>query len=584
MQVSTDTSPSKPKPKVCLPPPPLVAPEPETPRRLGRNAINDFLLRINESFDVTLPVNQLVSPEKRGQSLDHDLLKKIKPLFFRERDALEHAVNQLKLRLPPVRGRADRLQILDRVLSGVVSASVLTPHSTRREYSRQSPMMVPLEAPPSPTLAVKHTQPQSVTLSRSEVYVDSGSPLAQPRFTAKPGSTKMCETASFTTAITTANTSFATSTTANTSFMSDATTNTKASHMTAITSFDGTQDTDIPLSSGDWALEDGHANLNVGAPVVEPAITPWIVEPENTVDISVAPQAGQDYHLRDIPKIGMVPEKHDVPDAIKALPLFLAAEAYRIMRVCKLSKPDLLDRWRSPRTLESLWKLTNGKRFAKGVETDYSDRTLCGKLRWADQKAKGSLLVLELHTPRKEDSSPIERRFGRNRFLTVDLPDFGKSTILGHKSQDLLKRVLEMLGKEQQFLGRTWVHFHTKPKKNFGADRDPEERSNCQVFFFAVKGNGLPDVSFMELINFAIPLLENLSQYARKAFSRLDLACSRTQFALVFLPHEIEFVDDVMSNDEPDDDRFNDPNLHFPAKPAHMKPLEMTDGCGEVSL
>ncbi|TKA59705.1 hypothetical protein B0A55_11199, partial [Friedmanniomyces simplex] len=290
------------------------------------------------------------------------------------------------------------------------------------------------------------------------------------------------------------------------------------------------------------------------------------------------------HRVKQIPKHGLAPV--DIPDSVKSLPFYLAVEAYRVMRIGKLTPAELESQWTSDKSLESLWKMKDEhvkrKRFQKSFQTDYAGHSLCGKLRWSQAKT-GPLFELEMHAPRKEDTNAFQRKFGGDRILTVDLPDLDNPPEALKGQRNITKRVLELLTQPHEFLGRTWLQFHAKRKK--GPEADPEDASNYQVSFVAVKGMGLQDIDFAHFINFAIPLRENAHQLALKAYSRLDLANSRTRaLSHVFDADTIHWIRDIMSDDIADDNTYNDPHLNFSRIPPGMKLLEMTDGCGEVSL
>ncbi|KAK5708554.1 hypothetical protein LTR17_020587 [Elasticomyces elasticus] len=525
----------------------LVPTIPETPSKRAGKSINDFLHYFCGQFDIVLPIGEVVSPDKRVQSLGHDLLKKIRPLFYSQahEHLLHDAIADLKARRPPVRDQPDRLQILEQRLGEAVMSSALTPHSRRTVGSpvRTFAPALPAEAPPSPTLSVKHAPPQSQRV------------MAPPQ----PKS---------------AATSF---TTMNTSFTSDATSNTKASQSTDATSVSASQV--LPPAV---AQEPSNLAKAVGAAVV----APWANEVEAAApdDEECTIITPENHRVRKIPKHGLA--THELPESLKALPFCLRVEAHRVMRLCKLSAVEFETKW-TEKTLKRLWKLKDehakgtGRRFIRGFDTDYEDHTLCAKLRWSKSNT-GPLFDLEMHPPRREDSNAFQRKFGSHRILVVDLPDLDRPPEVLRGQRTIVTRVLELLSKEQPLLGRTWLQFHAKRKK--GPEADPDEASNYQVSFVALKAEGLPDISIRDLIDFAIPMRENARQHASKAYSRLDLAASRTKALSALEVEQISFMPDLMSDNVPDDGRFNDPTLQFPSRPLDLGLLEMTDGCGEVSL
>ncbi|KAK3069376.1 hypothetical protein LTR53_012332 [Teratosphaeriaceae sp. CCFEE 6253] len=587
MPADTASSALKPKPIVRLPPvaPQLVAP-PETPSR-SANGLNAFLLDFGKCFDIHLPIG-------------HGILKKIRLLYFQQRHLLEDTFAELTARHPPVKDLTDRLLILDERLRAVATLA-LTPHSTLRRPaspSKVGPGDRYDDAPPSPTLAVKHAPSQRSEKVVAPITTPMASRLAAPS-SAPPKSVgaSIAPTKSVASMVPpksveplvgpakSAATSFAT--TVNTSFGSTITSSSKGTQTTIGTSFDGTQETDLFQSSGRWGPEVERA---LPALFTAPAITPPLRLADD-LNPPIAPQTGSEHHrVARIPRDGLAPI--DIPESLASLPFSLVTESYRVMRFIDMSPHGFESQWMAPKkTFQSLWKFRDkymtkrtGRRFLDGIETDYKGHTLSARLRWSKARP-GSvepLFDLDLRAPRKEHTNAVQPKFG-DRILVVDLPDFeNPPEVL--KGQDILPRMLELLSREQQFLGRTWLRFHVKRRK--GPGLDPDEASTFQATFVALKGPGLPDLDFVYFINFAIPLCEpsNLKQPACKAYSRIDLTMSRTRPVYTFAVEDIQWIRDELSDDQPDNDTFDDPLLDFPRRPAGLKRSEMTDGCGEVSL
>ncbi|KAK4899674.1 hypothetical protein LTR27_002940 [Elasticomyces elasticus] len=532
-----------------VPVPLVLVPTPTTPSRSGRSTINEFLHNFCGHFDVELPVHETVSPDKREQTLAHNVLKKITPLFYRQKDALDHAFNDLKAMRPSVRDQPNRLQILDRRLGEAVSTSIVTPHSRRSPSPTKAYDATEDRPPPlSPTLAVKHAPPQQHHFTH---------PAALPK---------------------SAGTSFAT--TMNDSFISDGTSATRASLSTAATSMSASQT--AGLWGSPWAPEDQERLHGEISKLEQLAAAPA------PPDRPAAQAAAAEHHrVRDIPIDGLVSKSLDVPESLASLPFYLVAEAYRVMRFYKIPPQELEKQWTAKKkTLDSLHKisekyaLAKGPRFQKGIETNYDGHTLSARLRRPDpDKTSGPLFNLELHAPRKEDTNAFQRKAGGDRILIVDLPvlDCNLSITLKGQEPHLQKRRDQLLGQNQNFLGRTWVAFYARPRK--GPDADPEDASNCQVTFVALEGRGIPRIDIRDFTNHHISLCENLRQTACKAGSRLDLAGSRARRLHVFKTHEIIRIPDIMSNDVPEEDRFNDPAIpvqDWSRKPVGMGTVEMT--------
>ena len=88
-------------------------------------------------------------------------------------------------------------------------------------------------------------------------------------------------------------------------------------------------------------------------------------------------------------------------------------------------------------------------------------------------------------------------------------------------------------------------------------------------------------MSIGELLNWFFPFQLNQEQPFCKAFARFDLGLSRTLPTLQFKPSQVKYIDDEYADGTLEDERFNDPKLHW--KPV-VKHEVMNDGCCVMSL
>jgi len=536
---------------------------PETPRRRGRSGITDALNRFAKQFDIDLPVSDVYSPSKRPDTPGHVIANQIKVLFFLDPDALDSVLVHLRTCTPSVAVLDDPLNfILDRLTQ---AARVVKEQRTPRRQ-RWTPLTTEnlqmaahvqdddiVAAPPSPTLAVKHLPKESSTVADGDEIV-----LPPPIDSAK--------------------TSF------RTSFNSEIP---KLSQKTALTSVTGGSQSSQKSEFSMFSLpSSAAAQLESVAKLQNKANADWTlqarqVEADKALSPPTEPKAN--HRVRGIVKDGLVPLQ--LPPSTATLPFDLQLEAYRVMRACKALPEDLERQWHYPRTIASLYKLADviglPRGFRRVRKRDFAETTLCARLRYSESK-NGPVFDFELLQPRKEDSHSFERQYGRDRILSVELPNLRKvPNGLGGVQLHLQK----MLSNDHRFCGRIWVLYHLKAKTRKPGENTVVVPGTYSASFFAVRGFGLSTISIAQCLNWFVPFRKNGHLPAAKVYARLDLGQSRTTPTLVFEPDQIIYdVPDKLASKVPDNDEFLDSTLPNPAKKAFDPARVMNDGCCEISI
>lgn len=555
---------------------------PQTPSKNQRRPgqIGEFLNNFCRLLSIELPIYDVTSPDARTKSTGHEIVNNIKYLYWNGRDALDRAVVELSTCTPKVQMLDEPLTVvLDKLNQAAIAVKRektphaklrMTPLTTGNSQRLRNAQTDSAEAPPSPTLAVKHL-PRNATTAACGV----GTVLPDYMTSAKTSfATTLFGTTSFGT------TSFMSdSTNLNKSFMSDGT---KASQSTAATSVysahEPSQESEFPMSSLDPGIA---SQLETAAAVPSEVLTAKDVPVGE-----VSPSKPQNYRVANIPSDGLA-QQH-LPPTLLSLPFDLRIEAYRVMRACGLSaeQMEMQSRYtRSFTTLQDLVEKFNTKKpFHPGRKTNFSDSTLCARLRWSEAKS-GPLFDLELYPPRREDLHSFQRNFGSDRILIVDLPSLSKPPF-GLSRPDIETRLREMLSQDQQFLGRTWVQYHIQDKKRKKtADVDSTKPGTYQISFFAVSGDGLKDISIPEFLEWFIPFQLNAEKPAGKVYARLDLGASRSKPTLEFETDQIIYnVPDKLATDVDDKDKFRDPDPKFLFLEQYDPNTVMNDGCSEISI
>lgn len=600
---------------------------PTTPRKGGRSGVGlggrrkgmsgdeveQLLETFTRDFGISLSLGHYASPSKTPRTSGHEIIEKVRFLYFTDLDALDRVVENLRTCTPKV---ADLPYPLEFVLEQVrhsarsVKAALANAGLSQRVTPFTSTDLRTTRAaltaePPSPTLAVKHAPkgkpPEAFTLDGAPPE-NAGVPSAKTSF---------------------ATTSFMSdSARLNKSFMSAGT---KVSQSTAATSFDGaedleasstTQDSDLLASSipsseamrleSEALGRDGKCSEGFRAPAeleqqlspsrsapTRPHMSPSLSKPVPAIappaaEVNVSPKR-EHHRIRQIPVDGLC--QMQLPGFCLRLPVYLRVEVHRVLQVGVISPEQLDGLWQPPRNITTLHQLADRLdiHFNPGYETDFEDATLSAKLQW-NTSSEGPLLRFELQRPVRDQSSALQRKFGADRILYVDLPPL-KQAPQGFafvESQEAIKaRVMEMIGNDHWLLGRKWVHFLVQEKKRKkSADPDSIKPGAYQLFFFAVGGDDdrIPRISIVEFLNWPIPFRENKDSSSCKAYARLDLSSSRTTPVLQLHPDQIDYdVADQCGDDTPEDHIFNDPNPAFDFCDRPGANAVMSDGCAMIA-
>ncbi|EEH42619.1 uncharacterized protein PADG_07439 [Paracoccidioides brasiliensis Pb18] len=200
--------------------------------------------------------------------------------------------------------------------------------------------------------------------------------------------------------------------------------------------------------------------------------------------------------------------------------------------------------------------------------------TLSGKLSWCKRKG---YFDLSLNPLKFERSYRFCRRFGSDRFLEITFPVLtSPPSRLARDTEErgiLLEAISRWLANsEHHLLGRVWRSFYLEdvkekskrtPRKN-GIKMSPELETGSKrsrVFMFAINGTdfgestmGIPlqdqtsgnrtKMSIDALINWHMPIADNIHQSDCKLFQRLALGLSRTLSTVVLRREEVIFCPD----------------------------------------
>jgi hypothetical protein len=188
-----------------------------------------------------------------------------------------------------------------------------------------------------------------------------------------------------------------------------------------------------------------------------------------------------------------------------------------------------------------------------------------------------------------EKSSRLQRKFGSDRFLYVNVPSFEpkdcKSARFRYEDFPKIERQFELwCNREHSFLGRSWRAFHVEPIKKKKTGRIADDLSAWRIVLFAIEGVGIEKPTTIgNMINWFFPFAKNMHQAYTKAFARLDLGLSRTIPTLIFERDQVRYVKDIPADGTLEDARFNDGMIDsWPQN--YPKGTVMNDGCSLISV
>jgi len=114
------------------------AASPVTPRRV-KGGIDEYISQLCSDFGIDLPAcsgtDKLESPSKRPQSPRHEIVSKIRFLFYKDREKLDRSMEELRLSWPKTT-RIDPEGINRLLLNRLDKALLSTPRAAKLKFSR----------------------------------------------------------------------------------------------------------------------------------------------------------------------------------------------------------------------------------------------------------------------------------------------------------------------------------------------------------------------------------------------------------------------------------------------------------------
>lgn len=118
----------------------------------------------------------------------------------------------------------------------------------------------------------------------------------------------------------------------------------------------------------------------------------------------------------------------------------------------------------------------------------------------------------------------LERKFGWDRFLYVDILGIESGQQGADTNQYLRPRLMQWLGTEHSLVGRRWRAFDLKDRKTSKHLKAGSTKEfGYTVAFFAVEGSGIKSESLESFVNWLIPLHNNMKSSFCKVAARLAL-------------------------------------------------------------
>jgi hypothetical protein len=307
------------------------------------------------------------------------------------------------------------------------------------------------------------------------------------------------------------------------------------------------------------------------------------------------------YRIRDLPSQNLFVK--DVADDLKQHPYFILFICLRLAMGHGIDIHTLLDGIDEMQVMtdpESFWASVNDRasikpQFARepkglwaAIDKAFERWTFKGKVSF-NEKGNAPVFKLELLPIEADKSCRFQRAFGSDRFLYLTFPSLEVADKPDRFDRTQMSQIqdkwLLWCQQEHSFLGRKWKAFHVEPvKRGKGSARNAKDASAAasRVVLFATEGVGIEKpYSIGDMLNWFFPFAGNRKQGICKAFARIDLGLSRTVPTLIFKPSQIRHEPDTRADGTPEDDRFNDPELHW-AIPEDQPVMD--DGCSLISL
>ena len=591
----------------------------QSPRRPKSEDYSQAIRKLNYEAGIDIPLKTEESLGVAGHSKAFKMSHLYNILWFNNQPALDQAVATFIRDLPTLQTSEDKYDRLIKDLIGIAERSDLTPHSSRFVASVQKDQQEhPPEAPPSPTTLTRRYQRNLVQVQHSRDY-----DLSRSMFSANTSFAATVDDSPRSTApdrpIETAQTSFSDggevdkpdsfnsriypsfASRLETAMLRDGSKEPRVIWQEKIVTERPKRYRSLPFPdinqplpasyTDDYVTEHPSeaSNINISTRNDQSDI--------NTLNTSPKPNnLGQSSTHADLFKAIQPPASKPspvllpptLPAAFSQMPYVVQFEAQRLLQADIISTENLLEKLKPP-TLSSLYdtasKLRHSSQKFSKLEASTIDRrkqlTFRAKLDWTTF-VNGPMFRLNLELPRDEITSSLERRFGCDRFLNVDLPDFRKPPT-NCSGKDVMKYFRHFIDKPQTFLGRTWNIFVLQTSKSRkSASLDQRDVAVNRLVLYA----STPHASIVDVLQWSLPFRGNEKTLARKAYSRLELQMSRTVKACEFKACEIDYaVKDQTATDDKDDLRYVDPSLlHTFFEPTVSDGREMSDGCNIMSL
>lgn len=304
------------------------------------------------------------------------------------------------------------------------------------------------------------------------------------------------------------------------------------------------------------------------------------------------------HHIRDIPKQGLF--VGEPPRGLRSMPYYALFICQRIALERSVSLTELVRNMdvaqacADPRIFWSsleehpkvkLVKYKDSDRLWSAAKRNYEGFTFKGQIN-IRSKQSGPIFQLDLHPILQDKSCRLQRKFGTDRFLYLNVPELSGKRWTGGNRNDLKlirERWEEWLHTEHRFLNRKWRVFHFEPmKKPKTKGRAADVTHRSRIVLFATEGLGIDEkFTVGQMLNWFLPFAENLNQSFCKAFARYDLGLSRTTPTVVFKPSQVHRVTDTYSDGNREATEFDDPTLRWSRPPGRQV---MNDGCSVMSV
>lgn len=312
----------------------------------------------------------------------------------------------------------------------------------------------------------------------------------------------------------------------------------------------------------------------------------------------------QAYYIRDIPKEHLFDENLERPADLPFSMLFichnLASESQMSLQQF-LQETDIAAYWPDSAAMATAIRSHANPRISRVAVPDFGKIQESSKNHFEgftfkcriafSQKHGRPLLGLHCLPLLADKSCRFQRKFGADRFLYIDVPCFSSKVKQGRLAnmnmEDVRENWEEWLcsAKNRLFLGRKWRVFHVEhTRKKHGSRKKQDLTHDKRIILFATEGHDISQpyaTPIGMMLNWFMPIHKNGQQRMCKAFSRFDLALSRTTPTLIFKPSNIRYIPDVKSDGAIESTEFNDDALEWPGMPAD---LVMNDGCAEISV